>query len=106
MDCPAGVTVTVSVSDLQEMHNNLRAQVEAGLGSLRTNLGQNGLPAAPPDAISAPPRPTISAQVPALATDTSEVIEAARQQADQTENHNSPLLLWQKSGVAQKKKTL
>jgi hypothetical protein len=56
-DCPAGVQVMVSVQDLQDMQNNLRAQIASGLDTLQKNQGKGGLPAAPPAALSIPPRP-------------------------------------------------
>ncbi len=60
MDCPAGVQVTVSLQDLQDMQDNFREQVEQGLGVLQTTQGQNGLPAAPADAVQIPPRPSLA----------------------------------------------
>jgi hypothetical protein len=56
-DCPAGVRVSVGLSDLEEMQNNLRAQLDNGLNTLYTQQGQNGLPPAPQSAIAPPPRP-------------------------------------------------
>lgn len=55
-DCPAGVRVLVTLQDLQEMQNNFRAQLDAGLQQLHDQQGHNGLPAAPPSAIGPPPR--------------------------------------------------
>lgn len=46
-DCPAGSTATVQVSDLQEMHNHFREQIDTGLQTLAAKQGQNGLPQAP-----------------------------------------------------------
>jgi hypothetical protein len=60
MDCPAGVQVTVSLQDLQDMQDNFREQIEQGLGVLQAMQGQNGLPAAPSDAVQIPPRPTLT----------------------------------------------
>lgn len=61
-DCPVGVTVTVSLDDLSEMHNAFRAQIDAGLKALHDGQGQNGLPAAPPSAMAVAPR--VSEEVP------------------------------------------
>lgn len=60
MDCPAGVQVTVSLQDLQDMQDNFREQIEQGLGVLQATQGQNGLPAAPSDAVQIPPRPSMT----------------------------------------------
>lgn len=83
-DCPAGVLVSVSLTDLQEMQNNFQAQIEAGLGTLRDNQGRNGLPSAPPDAIAAPPRP-VTGLAPFSAADSAVALDQQREQADQAE---------------------
>jgi len=59
MDCPAGVQVTVSLQDLQDMQDNFHEQIEQGLGVLQATQGNNGLPAAPADAVQIPPRPSL-----------------------------------------------
>ena len=46
-ECPIGATVGISVDELQEMHNQLRIQMDAGLKELAAKQGKNGLPAAP-----------------------------------------------------------
>ena len=56
-DCPAGLQVTISLNDLQEMQNNFRAQLDAGLQTMHDKQGQGGLPGAPNSAIAPPPRP-------------------------------------------------
>jgi hypothetical protein len=60
MDCPAGVQVTVSLQNLQDMQDNFREQIEQGLGVLHTTQGHNGLPATPADAVQIPPRPSLA----------------------------------------------
>ena len=55
-DCPRGAAVNVSLEDLAEMQNNLRAQLDAGLEELRAGAGARGLPSAP---ASATPRPAM-----------------------------------------------
>jgi hypothetical protein len=84
LDCPAGVLVSVSLTDLQEMQNSFQAQIEAGLGTLRDNQGRNGLPSAPPDAVSAPPRP-VTGLAPFSAADSAVALDQQREQADQAE---------------------
>jgi hypothetical protein len=85
MDCPAGVMVAVSLQDLQEMQNSFRSQIESGLESLSANQGHGGIPVAPPDAVSAPPRPTLAGVSPMSANEMSAALEEQRQQADQAE---------------------
>ena len=85
MDCPAGVTVAVSLQDLQEMQNSFRSEIESGLASLSANQGRGGIPVAPPDAVAAPPRPTLVGVEPMSANDMSAALEEQRQQADQAE---------------------
>jgi hypothetical protein len=46
-ECALGATVGVSADDLQEMHNQLRIQMDAGLKELADKQGKNGIPAAP-----------------------------------------------------------
>ena len=60
MDCPAGVQVTVSLQNLQDMQDNFREQIEQGLGVLHTTQGHNGLPVTPADAVQIPLRPSIT----------------------------------------------
>lgn len=86
MDCPAGALVSVSRQDLEEMQNSFQARVEAGLEKLQNDHGLAGLPAAPPDAVAAPPRPAVEGLTPVSAASTSAAIDQLRQQADRTES--------------------
>lgn len=84
-DCPGGVTVTVAVSDLQEMHNNFRAQVEAGMGALQAGQGKGGIPVAPPAAVAAPPLPTLTGVDTIPPAKVNAMLDAERLQADEAE---------------------
>jgi len=79
-DCATGQTVAVSVQDLQEMHNQFRAQLDSGLKTLADKGGTGGLPRAPDTA-------TMSGEVPPPAPDSgvADQLQAQQQQADQTE---------------------
>jgi hypothetical protein len=79
-DCPVGSTLSAQVSDLQEMHNQLREQVDSGLKSLADNSGQGGLPKAPDAGTSAGevPLPTPDASA-------NSALQAQQQAANQTE---------------------
>jgi hypothetical protein len=46
-ECQQNDTVTVQLTDLQEMQNSMRATLDQGLQTLQTQQGQGGLPAAP-----------------------------------------------------------
>ena len=56
-DCHKGSIVTVSLADLQEMQNHMRATIDQGLGELHSKQGKDGYPALPP-AAAKPPVPT------------------------------------------------
>jgi hypothetical protein len=64
-ECAVGATVAVTVDDLQEMHNQLRIKMDAGLKELADKQGKNGLPAAPDTKTTAgeAPAPTPDASV-------------------------------------------
>ncbi len=52
-DCAVGMTPLVNVTDLQEMHNDFRQQVDSGMQKLASQQGQSGIPPAP-DASTTP----------------------------------------------------
>jgi hypothetical protein len=82
-DCAAGVTVSVPLESLQEMHNNFRAQLDSGLQALREQQGKGGLPAAPMAAITPPPMP--ADEPPADTENVQALLNTEQQQADQAE---------------------
>jgi hypothetical protein len=84
-DCPAGVRVSVSLMDLQEMQNSFLAHIEEGLGKLHDNQGRGGLTSAPADVVAAPPRPSVTGLESVSATDSSAILDQEREQADQAE---------------------
>jgi hypothetical protein len=79
-DCATGQTVAIGVQDLQEMHNQFREQLDAGLKTLADKGGTGGLPKAPDTA-------TTGGEVPAPTPDpgVADQLQAQQQQADQTE---------------------
>jgi hypothetical protein len=89
MDCPAGILVSVSRQDLQEMQNSFQARIEAGLEKLRNDHGLAGLPAAPAEAVAAPPRPAVEGLAPVSAAATTLQIDQLTVQADQTESQTA-----------------
>ena len=44
---PKGSVVSVSLADLQDMQNHMRASIDRGLGDLQAHQGQDGLPPLP-----------------------------------------------------------
>jgi hypothetical protein len=79
-DCRVGSTLMVQVSDLQEMHNQFREQIDGGLKTLADNSGKGGLPPAPDTGTSpgeVPPPP------PEANVDST--LQAQQQQANQAE---------------------
>ena len=83
-DCPAGVVVTLSLENLQEMQNNFRAQLDSGLQTLHAQQGQGGLPGAPMSAIAPPPRPVD--EPPADNENVQAQLDAQQRQANQAES--------------------
>jgi hypothetical protein len=74
-ECAMGATVSVAVDDLQEMHNQLRIQMDAGLKELADKQGKNGLPAAPDTK-------TTAGEAPAPTPDTNVQNDLQQQQKD------------------------
>jgi hypothetical protein len=60
-ECAANTSVSIALSDLQEMHNHMRESVDDGLAELQKKQGTGGLPAAPAGA-AAPPVPAAFAK--------------------------------------------
>jgi hypothetical protein len=47
-DCATGTQLPMSVQDLQDMQNDFRQKLDAGMQSLADNQGKNGMPNSPP----------------------------------------------------------
>ena len=58
---PRGSVVSVSLQDLQEMQNRMRASIDQGLGDLQNRQGQDGLPALPPQSLGTADAPFAAA---------------------------------------------
>jgi hypothetical protein len=70
----------VQVSDLQEMHNQFREQIDSGLKALADNSGKGGLPPAPDTG-------TTAGEVPAPPPEANvdSALQAQQREADQAE---------------------
>jgi hypothetical protein len=60
-ECAANTSVTIAMSDLQEMHNHMRESIDDGLAELQKKQGTGGLPAAPAGS-AGPPVPAAFAK--------------------------------------------
>jgi hypothetical protein len=56
-DCPANSSTSVEIAALQEMHNQFRRQIDAGLAELARQQGHGGLPALDAAALATSPGP-------------------------------------------------
>ena len=84
-ECAKSTTVTVQLTDLQEMQNHMRELIDQGLQELQSKQGKGGIPQAPPSA-QAQPAPAQYAEIappedPNVATE----VQQQTQQADQAE---------------------
>jgi hypothetical protein len=79
-DCRVGSTLMVQVSDLQEMHNQFREQIDSGLKTLADNSGKGGLPPAPDTGTAAGQVP-----IPPPEANVDSAVQAQQQAANQTE---------------------
>jgi hypothetical protein len=84
-ECPKSSTVTVQVSDLQEMQNHMRETIDQGLQDLKAKQGKGGLPAAPPSAQSEPSSALYASAAPPPETNAAQDIQQQTQEADQAE---------------------
>jgi len=83
-ECPRTATVTVALTDLQDMQNHMRETVDQGMAELQAKQGQGGLPPAPaadvgPPATAGfaqgapPPDPNAQSEINAQATAANQV---------------------------------
>ena len=79
-DCQSGAQVAVSVQDLQDMHNDFAAKIDAGLQKLADTQGKNGIPAGPTAGGQKNPDGTANADLTAAAD-----LQQQQDDADRTE---------------------
>ena len=84
-ECASAATVAVAVTDLQDMHNHMREQVDDGLGELQAKQGKGGLPALPAGAAGAPVQAGFAAGAPPPDASAREQIAQQANEADQAE---------------------
>jgi len=82
-ECQIALTVSVQLTDLQEMQNHMRETIDQGLQDLQAKQGKGGLPAAPPSAQGAPAPAAYAAAAPPPDTNASAEIQQQDQQGEQ-----------------------
>ena len=82
-ECQKGGTVTVNFSDLQEMQNSMRQNLDNGLKELQAKQGTGGIPQAPPSAQTAPTEAPYAAVAPPPDPNDAQQIQQQEQQTQQ-----------------------
>ena len=85
-ECRSGGTVSVNLTDLQEMQNHLRETIDSGLKELQSKQGQGGLPPAPASAKAPPTQSPYAAVAPPPDPADATAIQQQSQQADAAES--------------------
>lgn len=84
-ECAKGATVSVSLTDLQEMQNHMREVIDQGMGELQTRQGKGGLPALPAAAAGPTVNASFTSAAPPPDTNAAAEINQQAQAADQAE---------------------
>ena len=84
-ECQKSSTVTVQLTDLQEMQNSMRETIDQGLQDLQAKQGKGGLPQAPPSAQAQPTEPEYAAVAPPPDPKDAADLQQQGQQADLAE---------------------
>jgi hypothetical protein len=84
-ECQQSSTVTVQLTDLQEMQNSMRANIDQGLQNLQSKQGTAGVPALPAAAQSQPAPAQYAAIAPPPDPNAGAEIQQQTQQANQAE---------------------
>jgi hypothetical protein len=84
-ECQIQLTVSIQLTDLQEMQNHMRETIDQGLQDLQAKQGTGGLPAAPASAAGPAAPAAYAAVAPPPEPNPGADIQAADQQSDQAE---------------------
>jgi hypothetical protein len=84
-ECPKSSTVTVQMTDLQEMQNHMRETIDQGLQDLQAKQGKGGLPPAPASAQTPPTATEFASIAPPPTPQDAADLQQQSQQADQAE---------------------
>jgi hypothetical protein len=82
-ECARGNTVAVDFTDLQEMQNHMRSNIDQGLQELQAHKG--GLPAPPPSAAAAPTPSSFASVAPPPDPNVADELKAQAKEADGAE---------------------
>lgn len=85
VECPKSSTVSVQLTDLQEMQNHMRETIDQGLQDLQAKQGKGGLPPVPASAQAKPAAAQFAAAAPPPDANVGQEIAQADQQSDQAE---------------------
>jgi hypothetical protein len=88
-ECLKGSSVSVELTDLQDMQNHMRETIDTGLGEIQAHPGQGGLPALPVAAKAAPVVAPFAAIAPPPEPDAAAEINQQVQEADKVEQEVS-----------------
>jgi hypothetical protein len=99
VECAKSSTVTVQLTDLQEMQNHMRETIDQGLQDLQAKQGKGGLPQAPPSAQAQPASAAYAAAAPPPEANVGTEISQVDQQSDQAEKDVAAEAAQQDSGA-------
>jgi hypothetical protein len=85
IECKKGATVSVALTDLQDMQNHMRETIDAGMGDLQKNGGKGGIPAVPASAQAAPVKAEFTSIAPPPDPNAAAEIAAQSKEADAAE---------------------
>ena len=88
-ECHKGATVSVALTDLQDMQNHMRETIDAGMGDLQAKGGQGGLPAVPASAKAAPVKAGFTAVAPPPDPNAAAEVSKMSAEADKAEKEIS-----------------
>jgi hypothetical protein len=99
-ECAPAATVTVALTDLQEMQNHMRETIDQGMAELQAKQGHGGLPAAPAADRGAPADAGFAAGAPPPDATAGAQITAQASAADQAESEDANAALAAGAGGA------
>jgi hypothetical protein len=85
-ECRRGSTITVALTDLQEMQNHMREVIGQGMGELQAKQGSAGLPRIPPSASAAPQKASFAVEAPPPDANAATELKQEASTADQAEH--------------------
>jgi hypothetical protein len=84
-ECAKGSMVAMSLEDLQDMENHMRATIDQGLVDLQSHPAQSGLPTPPREALAPPVQASFASAAPPVDANVSTELIQEAHNADQVE---------------------